>query len=65
MYACEPLIGLSGAKKNQLLVNLPSAITQGQFTYIDDAGQSNFYLINRVAILLRGLNAQNGATFQN
>jgi hypothetical protein len=64
MYPVEPLITLSGAKKNDLRLDLPAAITGSNFTIATNDGRSNVYVINRVGIFLRGLNAQNGASFQ-
>lgn len=64
MFPVEPLITLSGAKKNDLKLQLATAINGGLFTLKDDAGVSTNYTIDRVALILRGLNAQNGASFQ-
>jgi hypothetical protein len=64
MYSVEPLVTLSGAKKNDLKLQLPAAITGGNFTMKANDGTSIVYTIDRVACLLRGLNAQNGASFQ-
>lgn len=64
MYSVEPLVTLSGAKKNDLKLQLPSAITGGNFNVIENDNIPTTYTIDRVCILLRGLNAQNGASFQ-
>jgi len=64
MYGVEPMITLSGAKKNDLVLQLPSAITSGNFSFTDYANVTSTISINRVGLLLRGFNAQNGATFQ-
>jgi len=64
MYSIEPLLTLSGAKKNQLQLSLPTAISQATFSWTDDTGVNNAFQINRVLCLLRGLNAQNGSVFQ-
>lgn len=64
MYPVEPLITLSGAKKNDLRLDLPTAISGATFTIATNDGRSNVYVIDRVGIFLRGLNAQNGASFQ-
>jgi hypothetical protein len=64
MYSVEPLVTLSGAKKNDLKLQLPSAITGGDFIITQDDTRTSTYTIDRVCILLRGLNAQNGASFQ-
>jgi len=65
MFPVEPLLTLSGAKKNSLLLTLPSAIQSGVFAFIDDKGATTTYTIDRVGLLVRGLNAQNGSVFQN
>jgi len=64
MYGVEPMITLSGAKKNDLVLQLPSAITSGTFGFTDYNLVSSGIKIDRVGLLLRGFNAQNGATFQ-
>jgi hypothetical protein len=64
MYSVEPMITLSGAKKNDITLRLPSAISNGTFNYTDNAGNPFTITINGVALLLRGLNAQNAASFQ-
>ena len=65
MFPVEPLITISGSKKTTIQLQLPTAITAGTFTHTDDKGAVNTIEINRVGLLLRGLNAQNGAVFQN
>jgi hypothetical protein len=65
MFPVEPTITLSGAKKNQLTLQLPTSISPVTVSFTDDAGASVSYRINRVSLLMRGLNAQNGATFQS
>ena len=64
MYSVEPMITLSGAKKNDITLRLPSAISNGAFEYTDSKGQLFTITINGIALLLRGLNAQNAASFQ-
>jgi hypothetical protein len=64
MYSVEPLVTLSGAKKNDLKLQLPTAITAGTFTLQDNNSVSATYTINRIALVMRGLNSQNGASFQ-
>jgi|694.fasta_scaffold80059_6 hypothetical protein len=64
MYSVEPMITLSGAKKNDITLRLPSAISNGAFNYTDSAGNPYTITINGIALLLRGLNAQNAASFQ-
>ena len=64
LYPVEPLITLSGAKKNQIELNLPVALTGQTFT---NAAQTGTYsvVIDRIAVMLRGYNAQNAAGFQS
>ena len=64
MFSVEPMITLSGAKKNDITLRLPSAISNGAFEYTDSKGQLFTITINGIALLLRGLNAQNAASFQ-
>lgn len=64
MYSVEPMITLSGAKKNDITLRLPSAISNGAFNYTDNKGTSVTITIDGIALLLRGLNAQNAASFQ-
>jgi len=65
MFPVEPLLTLSGAKKNTITLTLPNAVTTGTFAVLTDDGSTLTYTINRIALLMRGLNAQNGASFQN
>lgn len=65
MFPVEPTITLSGAKKNSIVLQLPTALSSTNVAVTDDAGGTYTYRIQRVAILMRGLNAQNGATFQS
>lgn len=64
MYGVEPMITLSGAKKNDLTLQIPAAISAGTFAWTDYTGAPQTINIDRVGLLLRGFNAQNGATFQ-
>lgn len=65
MFPVEPLITLSGAKKTNIVLNVPTALTPGSITIKDNAAQDQVWSINRIGILVRGLNAQNAASFQN
>jgi hypothetical protein len=65
MYGTEPLLTLSGAKKNNLTLTIPTAITNANFTVTDNNGVSYVIAVERVVCLARGLNAQNGASFQS
>lgn len=65
MYPVEPLLTLSGAKKNTITLTLPNAVTSGSFDLKTDDATVVTYNINRICLVMRGLNAQNGASFQN
>ena len=66
MFPIEPSLTLSGSKKNQVQLQLPTAIATGCNVQItDNTGGTTNYAINRVACLMRGLNAQNGSVFQS
>lgn len=59
----NPMVTLSGAKKNQITLSLPDSLQS--FTYqVVGVGQTMTYTIDRVALIMRGLNAQNAAKFQ-
>ena len=60
----EPLITLSGAKKSTIELFLPSAITGSTFTNASNKADSYSLVVDRVCLVLHGLNAQNGASFQ-
>lgn len=63
MVDVEPMLTLSGAKKNTITLTLPQAITKPSVTFVTDSG-SLVVTAQRVVVLARGLNAQNGASFQ-
>jgi hypothetical protein len=65
MFPVEPLLTLSGAKKNNIQLSLANAISGATFTHKVDDGSSVRYTFDRICLLMRGLNAQNGASFQN
>ena len=65
MNYTEPMLTLSGAKKNNLTLTLPTAITTATFGITDNSTDPYFIQVDRVVCVLRGLNAQNGASFQN
>lgn len=64
MFPIEPILQISGAKKNTIQVVLPNAISNATFDVITDDATVLTYTINKVALLGRGLNAQNGSVFQ-
>ena len=65
MFGTEPLLTLSGAKKNNLTLTIPTAISNATFQTTDNRGQAYNVVVERVVCLARGLNAQNGASFQS
>ena len=65
MYNSEPLLTLSGAKKNDLKLNLSAAIQPATFRVKDNQGTQYTLSADRVLMIARGLNAQNGASFQS
>ena len=64
IYPLANIITLSGAKKNDLTINLPTAISSATFPYVDSQAVSTSITIDRVGVLLRGFNSQNSASFQ-
>lgn len=65
MFPVEPLLTLSGAKKNNIQLTLPNAISSGVFRLKADDSSILEYTFSRIVLVMRGLNAQNGASFQN
>lgn len=64
LYGTEPMLTLSGAKKNQLQLTLPTSLDIATFGYTDNAAQKYLVKVDRIAVKFLGLNAQNGASFQ-
>jgi hypothetical protein len=64
LYGTEPLLTLSGAKKNSLQLTLPSALDVATFSYTDAGANRYNIVVDRVALKFLGLGAQNGASFQ-
>lgn len=65
MIKLEPMLTLSGAKKNDITLRLPNAITGGKFNWTNNKGEIISVEVSRIAVRLYGLNAQNGAKFQS
>lgn len=63
-YGNEPLLTLSGSKKNQIQISLPTAISTATFAVIDNLNNTYSVKADRVFWMSRGLNAQNGSVFQ-
>jgi hypothetical protein len=64
MVKFSPMITLSGAKKNDITVRLPSAVTEGVWKWTLDTDEVIYVKIDKIAVRCFGLLAQNGATFQ-
>lgn len=64
MYELAPMITLSGAKKNEITIEMPSAPAVGTFAWVDMAQNASTIRIEKICVMLRGLNAQNAARFQ-
>jgi hypothetical protein len=64
MVSIEPMLTLSGAKKNNVIINLASAATPFSLTVNNNTGGA-VYNFDRISVIMRGLNAQNGASFQS
>jgi len=61
----QPMIAMSGAKKNDFEIQLPSAIDQWGFSVLIDPLLPYMSVeVKRIGILLRGFLIQNGAKFQ-
>jgi len=65
MMAFSPLLTLSGAKKNDISIRLPQSIAGSTITWKDQKGNTISMQISKIALRMYGLNAQNGAKFQN
>jgi len=65
MIAFEPMLTLSGAKKNDISIRLPQSISPASVTFKDQQGNNVVCNITKIALRMYGLNAQNGAKFQN
>ena len=63
MDELAPMVTLSGAKKNQININLPDSLASFTFNVVG-ATQTMTYTIDKIAVVMRGLNAQNAAKFQ-
>jgi len=65
MIDIEPMLTLSGAKKNNITLSLPSALAAvAAVSMVTDSGTVSL-TPSRIVVVCRGLNAQNGASFQN
>ena len=65
MFELAPMLTLSGAKKNDITIQLPKAMTvPTAIAFTDGLAAAGTITINKIAIRLFGLNAQNAARFQ-
>lgn len=64
MYPVQPMLTLSGAKKNELSLSLPEAGDGFTFSNIMNDGSIYSVTVSEIALVLRGMNAQNAAKFQ-
>lgn len=60
----EPMLTLSGAKKNDISIRLPQSISPSTVTWKDQSGNTISMQISKIGVRMLGLNAQNGAKFQ-
>jgi hypothetical protein len=64
LIAFEPMLTLSGAKKNDISIRLPQSISPSTITWKDQKGNTISMAITKIGVRMLGLNAQNGAKFQ-
>jgi hypothetical protein len=64
MIAFSPMLTLSGAKKNEISITLPAAISPATLGFVNSNGENIAINITRIAVRMYGLNAQNAAKFQ-
>lgn len=64
MFGTDPMVTLSGAKKNNIQISLPQALKAATGTWIAGGDTDVTITLDKVALFLRGLNAQNAAKFQ-
>lgn len=65
IFSIAPMITFEGSRKNQIDIVLPVSMTAGAtFNVLDNQGNQQFYKITSVALVWRGLLAQNTASFQ-
>lgn len=64
MIELSPMVTLSGAKKNDLSIRLPLAISPASLSFVNANGETIAINITRIAVRCYGLLAQNGAVFQ-
>jgi hypothetical protein len=63
-YPMQPMLTLSGAKKNDVVVTLVNSVPTATGTWTPSTGGTIAITINKLALLFRGMLAQNAASFQ-
>jgi len=64
MYPVQPMVTLSGAKKNEITMNMPDAGAGYTFSVLAANGDTVTYTISEIALFIRGYLAQNASAFQ-
>jgi hypothetical protein len=64
LYELAPMITYSGAKKNDIQLTVPQAISGGLYSFTDDNGNVFELDINKIVYVAHGLLAQNASRFQ-
>lgn len=64
MMPCTPTLTLSGAKKNELSIVLPTPMDGSNVAVLDQNGEQQNLLITDIVIFMRGFLAQNASKFQ-
>ena len=64
MFPVAPMVVLSGAKKNEITLNLSQAVGTYSFTSVTNDGVSLDYSVDKIAVIIRGMLGQNSSNFQ-
>ena len=64
MISVEPMVTLSGAKKNDISIQLPRAFSPRTFSMVSQNAETITFNVTRIGLKLFGLNAQNASKFQ-
>jgi hypothetical protein len=64
MIELQPMVTLSGAKRNEITISLPDSLKAFSFNVIGTT-QTMTYTIDKIAIRMFGLNGMNAAKFQS
>ena len=63
-FPVAPMVVISGSKKNEIQIYLDKAITGYSFICTGNDAVATTYNISKIAVIFRGMLAQNGAVFQ-